>query len=192
MTKAVWYQTQYSKPPKRQYRDAQDAASQPSIKVLAKFNPDDEEVYSVVYHHALDRWVIPGHHGDFVPQVWTYIPEMVFAESPVADDISPEKLIMNERIRQITEEGYGSEWDDQYTDGQLGAAAGCYAMPERVRSQYQSYHVSGRFFPRWWPWSVDHWKPGKSDEGRLRDLAKAGALIIAEMDRLIRKASKNK
>lgn len=191
MTKQIWYQTEYAKPPKREYKHAHDAASQPSIKVLAKFQPDDEEVYTVTYHHALDKWVIPGHHGDFVPQVWTYIPEVVFAEKPQTQDVSPEKLIMEERKRQIFQEGFGPEWDDQYTDGQLGAAAGCYAMPENVRRQYQSMHISGGFFPRWWPWSYENWKPGRSGaDGRLRDLAKAGALILAEMDRIIRKQNK--
>ena len=34
-----------------------------------------------------------------------------------------------------------------------------------------------------WPWNVVWWKPTPDD--RIRELAKAGALIAAEIDRLI-------
>jgi hypothetical protein len=42
--------------------------------------------------------------------------------------------------------------------------------------------------PPMWPWKPDWWKPspGTDEEARIRELAKAGALIAAEIDRLQR------
>jgi len=82
------------------------------------------------------------------------------------------EIIAAERARQISEEGLTPEHDDQHTGGQLAQAATAYALPRSVQSQ-----VREELFP--WP---DFWKPGT----RLRDLAKAGALIAAEIERLLR------
>lgn len=84
------------------------------------------------------------------------------------------ELIQKERERQITEEGWTPEHDDQHDLGQILAAAICYA------------HNAGDYKmapPRQWPWDESWWKPtGKT----IRDLTKAGALIAAEIDRLLR------
>ncbi|HKS28948.1 MAG TPA: hypothetical protein VJS44_14070 [Pyrinomonadaceae bacterium] len=83
-------------------------------------------------------------------------------------------LITKERQRQIEEEGWTPDHDDEHGDGELLAAAICYA------------HNSGQFkftSPRAWPWAESWWKPTGD---RVRDLAKAGALIAAEIDRLER------
>ena len=90
----------------------------------------------------------------------------------------PLDLIADERRRQVTREGYTAEHDDQHDDGALGQAAAAYAMPDGVYGQ-----------PRedLWPFEADKFKPSPHDvEGRLRELAKAGALVMAEMDRLLR------
>ncbi len=83
-------------------------------------------------------------------------------------------LISVERERQVAVEGWTPDHDDEHTESELLAAAICYA------------HNAGNFkmtSPRAWPWSEDAWKPTGD---RIRDLTKAGALIAAEIDRLIR------
>jgi hypothetical protein len=82
-------------------------------------------------------------------------------------------LIAAERQRQIEEEGFAPSVDDDYEDQELLEAAVCYAYarpdaPPSLR----------------WPWPGTWWKPS---EDCLRNLAKAGALIAAEMDRIIRR-----
>lgn len=86
------------------------------------------------------------------------------------------KAIAAERARQIEKEGWPPEHDDKYTNGELLEAAACYAL-----------HNGGDVddAPGAWPWSRDFWKPTT----RQRDLEKAGALIAAELDRVIRAAA---
>ena len=93
--------------------------------------------------------------------------------------------VVAERARQVSEEGYTPERDLHYHQGELARAASCYAMPRGFRRTA----IDGRT-PLTWPWSPHHWKPAdfaasQTTEGRLRDLEKAGALILAEMERLM-------
>ena len=93
------------------------------------------------------------------------------------------QLITQERHRQISVEGWTPEHDDSHHNGQLAAAAICYAeqaamgMPMTRRCNV----------PRAWPWSHNWWKPA---DDQIRNLVKAGALIAAEIDR-IRRQSQN-
>lgn len=104
----------------------------------------------------------------------------------------PEELIgvWKERERQIYGEGFIPEGDDLYLDGELARAAACYATPWGHR-QYQYRHADRdvKSIPAGWPWPDTWWKPGRPQfiKERLRDLEKAGALILAEMARLYRK-----
>lgn len=90
-------------------------------------------------------------------------------------------IIAAERRRQIESEGWTPERDDGYADEELAAAGACYAMPEDNRN-YGSQRENREPFE--WPWASEWWKPGD----RIRELAKAGALIAAEIDRLQRAA----
>lgn len=86
-----------------------------------------------------------------------------------------------ERIRQIEEEGWDDENDDQHTDGSLVAAAIAYAMPNVSPDRVSlPRHV-------FWPlsWDPKWFKP----KNRRADLVRAGALIAAEIDRLDREVS---
>ncbi len=74
--------------------------------------------------------------------------------------------IAAERKRQIEKKGWSAEHDAEHRDGSLAKAAACYATGG----------VWGG-----WPWDMEWWKPGD----RIRDLEKAGALIAAEIDRLL-------
>lgn len=96
--------------------------------------------------------------------------------------------IAAERQRQISGEGWTPEHDDTQKMGELARAASVYAFcaadavsPEVARSQGAS------FLPPFdWPWSPEWFKP----TNRRRDLVKAGALIVAEIERLDRLAAK--
>ncbi|MFV1850157.1 MAG: hypothetical protein ACMZ66_05555 [Thalassospira sp.] len=90
------------------------------------------------------------------------------------------KDISAERERQIDVEGWTLEHDDTHDKCEMSRAAACYAM-------FAAYpNVAGAFFANLilniWPWDQKWWKP----ETRRRDLVKAGALIVAEIERLDR------
>lgn len=90
-------------------------------------------------------------------------------------------IALKERQRQIEVEGYDTEHDSKYKDHQLALAGACYALPHEARGAYQSLNTFyGRWFPRWWPWQIEFWKP--TPENRIKELGKAAALIIAEID----------
>ncbi len=93
--------------------------------------------------------------------------------------------ITNERMRQVNEEGWSLEHDDSLKGGELARAAACYAMPSETRSA-MIWNVSLRF--RMWPWSEGWWKPTPDD--RIRELTKAGALVAAEISRLLREKAR--
>lgn len=88
------------------------------------------------------------------------------------------KDILVERIRQVEKEGWTPEHDDEHVGGSLAKAAACYAFGEMLVNE-----ASGQV----WPWSEDWWKPSWPID-RRRDLVKAGALIVAEIERLDRVA----
>ena len=91
--------------------------------------------------------------------------------------------IANERKRQIEEEKFTAEHDDRYNKyGDLGQAAICYAMTEEERERTPNPILSE--FDRYWPWGESRWKPAPED--RIRELEKSGALIAADIDRLLR------
>lgn len=83
------------------------------------------------------------------------------------------ELIAQERKRQIDEEGFTTQHDDQWIGGELAMAACCYA---------QEGSKSPEFVPFGFPWDKEWWKP--TPENRVRELVKAGALIAAEIDRI--------
>lgn len=87
------------------------------------------------------------------------------------------ELIAAERQRQIDEEGWTPEHDKQHWMEELAVAASIYAMPERLRK------LDWTGLPVRWPWKAEWFKPTPKD--RVRELAKAGALIAAEMDRIL-------
>lgn len=107
----------------------------------------------------------------------------------MTDQPSAIEAIAAERQRQVAVEGWSPEHDDYHGGGQLAQAAACYAM---VTAQSPNDHRHGPFYPpQEWPWGADWWKPGfKRDvANRRRCLVKAGALIVAEIERLDRIAA---
>lgn len=95
-------------------------------------------------------------------------------------------LIAEERIRQMTLEGWTPQHDDQHWEGTMTAAACCYAtLAWRQVDGTIRISVDGMPPPSGWPWEAEWWKP---NDDPVRNLAKAGALIAAELDRLQRRA----
>lgn len=94
------------------------------------------------------------------------------------------ELIAQERQRQVEQTGWTAEYDDHHQSGQLAAAAACYAHLAVAVIQGETDMDEIKFnLLNFWPWD-EHWfKPGADP---VRNLAKAGALIAAEIDRLQR------
>lgn len=81
--------------------------------------------------------------------------------------------VVLERQRQISGEHYSLSRDDGYAAGELARAASVYA---RLAGQPGTMSTD-------WPWAPHAFKPSAD---RRRDLVKAGALILAEIERLDR------
>jgi hypothetical protein len=118
--------------------------------------------------------------------------------------------IAAERSRQVEQEGWTPEHDDQHHAGELAAAAGCYALMAASGEAYGNTNVQMEHYrrspaPREWPWHdvVDvsggrgdcpvwgkapaWWKP----KNPRRDLIRAAALIVAEIERRDRAADRD-
>ncbi|AXZ75638.1 ead/Ea22-like family protein [Escherichia coli] len=83
--------------------------------------------------------------------------------------------VIAERQRHQSAEGWTPEHDDQYSKSQLLWASSCYVL--------NAIHPFNRI-PFDWPWTPEWWKPTNP----RRDLVKAGALILAELERIDRAA----
>ena len=88
------------------------------------------------------------------------------------------QAVLAERRRQIEAEGWTPEHDDQHTMGELADAAACYARSSWFEDGATPYR------PSFWPWEEKWWKP----TSQRQMLVKAGALILAEIERLDRAA----
>ena len=85
------------------------------------------------------------------------------------------ELIAEERQRQIKEEGYSAEHDQEHRKGELAIVAMCYTCPAKYRPMFSPVSWLQQI-----GWNLKWWKPST----HIRDLQKAGALIAAEIDRL--------
>lgn len=90
--------------------------------------------------------------------------------------------VLAERERQVSVEGWTPAHDDEHDDGQLAQAAACYARPGCGTGDCGDCGECGAV-PVAWPWDESWWKPSAD---RRRNLVKAGALILAEIERLDR------
>jgi hypothetical protein len=102
--------------------------------------------------------------------------------------------VLAERQRQIEAEGWHADHDDEHANGEMAMAAACYAAHSSVWQAIEHTTVRNKpglaqrlvsaqeFVHRMWPWGKAWWKP-KDDR---RNLVRAGALILAEIERLDR------
>jgi hypothetical protein len=119
-------------------------------------------------------------------------------DAPVASRDAPStdalRDVAAERQRQIEREGWTPEHDDQHDDGELSLAAACYSahtgvdvaldhLPQPDRVSYRLQQAQD-FVRQMWPWDRKWWKP----KDRRSNLVRAGALILAEIERLDRAA----
>jgi len=99
------------------------------------------------------------------------------------------ELITEERKRQIEKEGWTPEHDAEHVNDELAIAAACYAAPSNLlKYKPDGFFGVGNFrVPEFWPWSDEWYKPAADlkKESRIRELQKAGALIAAEIDRVL-------
>lgn len=107
--------------------------------------------------------------------------------------------VIAERQRQISQEGWTIEHDDEHGHGELAAAAATYAYLASLHSDFRKEQIK-RFghssdgivalVNHLWPsqWANYWFKP----KNRRRDLVKAAALIVAEIERLDREAEAGK
>lgn len=109
-------------------------------------------------------------------------------------------MIADERARQVKVEGWTPEHDDEIASGELAMAAACYAAGRPIKAliareipcgcrEACCEHIGGTILqhPKWqdpWPWEGSSDKRKKHD--RLKSLVIAGALIAAEIDRILR------
>lgn len=128
----------------------------------------------------------PKPHGrlcwSFWIRPWTYIDLSIWpAGAPDLTDALKE--IAAERRRQIEAEGWTPDHDDAHGDGALAAAAACYAIKASLPVNDLRFGPASP--PPYWPgWANRWWKP----KDRRADLIRAGALIVAEIERLDRAA----
>lgn len=111
--------------------------------------------------------------------------------------------IKAERQRQIEAEGWTPEHDDEHDAGEMARAAAVYAytstLSEAQAAQWQerlmqpppAVTVKGEtliapgILRALWPWAPQWFKP----KDRRHDLVRAAALIVAEIERLDRRAA---
>lgn len=111
-------------------------------------------------------------------------------------------LIARERIRQLLEKPYNAAHDDQHDDGALAAAAAFYALTPGLRADLKYRHLDPKQpdcvhcmiypFDNGWVSRADFQIDYNDRRGyvsidtRIKELAAAGALAAAEIDRLLR------
>lgn len=114
-----------------------------------------------------------GGTGEFIDIIDEMKAAQAAATTPAWNDVQ------TERRRQIEAEGWTQDHDDKHGGGQMARAAACYAL---AGSCAPSDQTAAMLVSLAWPWTPEWWKPTTS----RRDLVKAAALILAEIERLDR------
>lgn len=153
-------------------------------QMVEAFDGETKSIVPLPEHLKADDWYFVKNIGTGKTHFcnehsYTFIRFEEFALSSAMKDV------LQERERQIDIEGWAPHHDDAHRDGQLAAAAACYAShASKGASAYvndlASYQAEPA--PALWPWDADWWKPTTP----RRDLEKAGALTLAEMERIDR------
>jgi hypothetical protein len=120
---------------------------------------------------------------------------MTRPETPPPAGVNILVEIMAERHRQVVGEKFTSQFDDEdLAPGDLARAAAAYALasllepgtPDRAlltKPELGGFRFAAAGLVRWlWPWKLETFKPRHP----RRDLVRAAALIVAEIERLDR------
>ena len=95
-------------------------------------------------------------------------------------------IIAAERQRQVEVEGYRFAHDDQHDEGELAIAAACYAASSANSQLFIDNTGAGEGNAMVDPWPFEKALDKRAKHNRLKKLAIAGALVCAEIDRLLR------
>lgn len=130
------------------------------------------------YRDVDGDWCSRGYSAD---QMRAYARSCMAAapKGPVPDALTDAaRDVLAERQRQISVEGWAPEHDDEHVNCSLAVAAACYAL--NSTPFYRGGQMT-RERGLWGQtgWSDEWWKPSS----QRRDLVKAGALILAEIER---------
>jgi len=101
--------------------------------------------------------------------------------------------VLAERQRQVSAEGWTPEHDDEHRSGDMARAAASYAAQAGICGSWPAGAYMASLPPlddeergeMMWPWNREWWKP----KNPRADLVRAGALILAEIERMDRAAS---
>lgn len=113
-----------------------------------------------------------------------------FTYKRILDELSEKKItlavidVITERRRQVEAEGWHPAHDDAHRQGEIAGAAACYAMHDLSFTipNTKLGHTVAMLVKDLWPWAASWWKPAD----RRRNLIKAAALIVAEIERIDR------
>ena len=140
----------------------------------------ERQDWSRVHHVLKKHGVHPGRTDDHLADVIDQALAQQAAQ-PVAWH-----SVIAERQRQIESEGWTARHDDDHSDGSMALAAACYALnaatwaakgTAELHQSYADLSPGAR-----WPWKRKWWKP----KSQRQDLVRAGALILAEIERFDR------
>jgi len=152
--------------------------------------PDDCRIF----HSGNDQWEVRCKAGAYAPGVGLVELLAILASKGICcsviewDGVSrqaPTLAVLDvaaERQRQMDVEGWTTAHDDAHGAGEMAVAAGCYAL---CAGECDGVQKDDLKVPLFWPWHPDWWKP--SD--KRRDLVKAAALLLAEIERIDRAAA---
>lgn len=96
-----------------------------------------------------------------------------YKQTPQMHTFSVITEITNERTRQITDEAFTLEHDDEYQEQELAKAAACYAAGDLIRHSNDI---------KVWPLGHEWWKP----KDLRRRCVVAAALLVAQIERVDR------
>ncbi|WP_436422029.1 hypothetical protein [Pseudomonas aeruginosa] len=139
------------------------------VQLLSEF--DDEEAES--------HWEAIMAYSDFRTSDALFHAAELLAAAPGKSVPQAWLDVQAERRRQIEAEGWTPEHDDAHSHGQMARAAACYAL---AGSSAPNDGTAALLVSLAWPWDEQWWKPSTA----RRDMVKACALALAEIERLDR------
>lgn len=169
-------------------KDLKDEAERITIGFLRQRGQSDEEF--IAAHAAMVKRTkaLDAEYARRKPPAWAAARAVLSGE--IAAPSAAIADVVAERARQISVEGWTNEHDDAHMPGALACAGGCYALHAGARSSWDqsSYRAAEPLYQNDeagtypWPWGAEWWKP----KTPRRDLVRAAALLIAEIERMDR------
>lgn len=162
-----------------------------------KFDPDTGKPYYTPSRPA--TLTIYGQRAETIMAIIEHCETVAAALSPPTSEERVQAIddIAAERRRQVESEDWTPEHDDEHGSGEMAKADDAYALHGRWfghlhRAEFDPADDRGQRIgqadlaapPQFWPWEWRWWKPRSHRE----NLVRAGALIVAEIERIDRAA----